>query len=57
MLYTETVSNPLIAVPEEERLKMGITNGLLRVSVGIEEEADIVRDFMQALETAYGPEE
>ena len=33
---------------------MGITNGLMRVSVGIEEEEDIVNDFLNALEIAYG---
>lgn len=33
---------------------MGITNGLLRVSVGIEEEEDIIHDFLNALEIAYG---
>lgn len=56
--YRTTLSYPPMSshenVPEEERLKMGITNGLLRVSVGIEEEEDIVNDFLTALEIAYG---
>ena len=34
-------------------MKMGISDGLLRVSVGIEEPDDIIRDFTQALEIAY----
>lgn len=56
--YRTTLSYPPLSshenVPEEERLKMGITNGLLRVSVGIEEEEDIIHDFLNALEIAYG---
>jgi len=56
--YRTTLSYPVMSshesVPEEERLKMGITNGLLRVSVGIEEEKDIIHDFLHALEIAYG---
>lgn len=56
--YRTTLSYPPLSshenVPEEERLKMGITNGLLRVSVGIEGEEDIIRDFLNALEIAYG---
>lgn len=58
--YRTTLSYPPLSshenVPEEERLKMGITNGLLRVSVGIEEEEDIINDFLNALEIAYGSE-
>lgn len=56
--YRTTLSYPPLSshdsVPEAERLKMGITNGLLRVSVGIEEEEDIIHDFLNALEIAYG---
>ncbi len=56
--YRTTLSYPALSshynVPEEERLKMGITNGLLRISVGIEEEKDIIADFINALEIAYG---
>ena len=37
-------------VPEAERLKLGITNGLMRVSVGIENPDDLIADFYQALE-------
>lgn len=35
-------------VPEEERLENGITNRLLRISVGIEDAGDLVRDLEQA---------
>lgn len=38
-------------VPEEERLKMGITDGLIRLSVGLEAWEDIWADLEQALET------
>ncbi|MEH7074736.1 methionine gamma-lyase [Neobacillus drentensis] len=37
-------------VPEEERRKMGITNTLLRLSVGLEAWEDIQEDLEQALE-------
>jgi cystathionine beta-lyase/cystathionine gamma-synthase len=52
--YRTTLSHPVSSshggVPEAERLKMGITNGLMRVSVGIEDAADLIADFTQALE-------
>jgi methionine-gamma-lyase len=37
------------AIPKEKRLQYGITDGLIRMSVGIENEADILRDLEQAL--------
>ncbi|MFQ5889094.1 MAG: trans-sulfuration enzyme family protein [Gemmatimonadota bacterium] len=39
-----------VVLPEERRRAMGIGPGLLRVSVGLEDEADIIGDFRQALE-------
>ena len=36
-------------VPEEERLKQGITSGLIRLSVGIEDREDLIEDLEQAL--------
>ena len=36
-------------VPEEERQRLGITAGLLRLSVGIEDAEDICSDLLQAL--------
>lgn len=36
-------------VPEEERLKQGITSGLVRLSVGIEDVDDLIEDIEQAL--------
>ena len=35
---------------EEERLAVGITSGLIRISVGLEDRQDILEDILQALE-------
>ncbi|KYO65255.1 trans-sulfuration enzyme family protein [Thermovenabulum gondwanense] len=40
-------------IAKEERLKMGIPDNMIRVSVGVEEIEDIIEDFEQALEKAY----
>lgn len=49
-----TLSHPLHSshhhVPKEELDKMGISFGLMRVSVGIEDAEDLIADFTQALE-------
>jgi len=37
-------------VPREERMAAGITDGLVRYSVGIEDPCDLVEDLRQALE-------
>lgn len=37
-------------VPEEERLSMGITDGLLRLSVGLEHADDLISDLEKAFE-------
>jgi cystathionine beta-lyase/cystathionine gamma-synthase len=39
-------------VPEEERHARGLTDGLVRLSVGIEDKDDIIEDLSQALENA-----
>jgi methionine-gamma-lyase len=41
-------------VPEEERAATGITEGLIRLSVGIEDAADLIEDLRQALECTAG---
>jgi cystathionine beta-lyase/cystathionine gamma-synthase len=38
------------SIPEEERNRLGVTPGLVRISVGIEDLADLVADLDQALE-------
>ena len=38
------------SIPEPERLKIGITDSLIRLSVGIEDEEDLLNDIEQALQ-------
>ena len=38
------------SIPEEERIRLGVTPGLVRISVGIEDVADLAADLDQALE-------
>ena len=38
------------AIPREERVKAGISDGLLRLSVGIEDVDDLIADISQALD-------
>ena len=38
-----------MTVPEERRLKIGLTPGLVRLSVGIEEIDDLLADLEEAL--------
>lgn len=45
--YPYTMSHA--CVPEEERKKQGVTDGLLRLSVGIEETEDLIQDLANAL--------
>ena len=40
------------SVPEKERELLGIGEGLVRLSVGVEDGEDLVRDVLQALEKA-----
>ena len=37
------------SIPEGERLKIGITDSLIRLSVGIEDVEDLLEDLEQAL--------
>jgi methionine-gamma-lyase len=48
-LLSHPASMTHYSVPEEERLKYGITNGLIRMNVGIENIQDIIADLDQAL--------
>jgi len=40
------------SIPEAERALLGIGGNLIRLSVGVEEEEDLIRDIEQALEIA-----
>ncbi len=52
--YRTSLSHPVssshYSIPEAERQKMGITFGLMRVSIGIEDPDDLIADFRQALD-------
>ncbi|MEW5937278.1 MAG: PLP-dependent transferase, partial [Candidatus Thermoplasmatota archaeon] len=48
-LITHPVSMTHAAVPEEKRRKLGISEGLLRLSVGIEDPDDLIEDLQNAL--------
>ncbi|MEI6264078.1 MAG: aminotransferase class I/II-fold pyridoxal phosphate-dependent enzyme [Sphingobacteriia bacterium] len=48
-LLSHPASMSHMGIPREERLKFGITDGLIRLSVGIENIEDIINDFSQAL--------
>ncbi|HEU5309807.1 MAG TPA: PLP-dependent transferase, partial [Candidatus Eisenbacteria bacterium] len=37
------------SVPREEREKVGLTDGLIRISVGIEDVEDLLQDLEHAL--------
>jgi cystathionine beta-lyase/cystathionine gamma-synthase len=39
------------SVPEDRRIEMGITQGLVRLSVGVEDEADLLADLERVLRT------
>ena len=39
-------------LPDDQKDKLGITPGLVRISVGIEDEADLLADVLAALEEA-----
>ena len=39
------------SIPREERLKSGLADTLIRLSVGLEEKEDLIDDLQQALET------
>ncbi|XP_038208238.1 cystathionine gamma-lyase [Zerene cesonia] len=41
------------SVPEEQRTKLGITHSLIRLSVGLEDVDDLIKDLDQALNRAF----
>lgn len=49
-LVSHPASMSHMSVAKEERIKFGITDGLIRMSVGIESIADILNDLEQALQ-------
>lgn len=51
-LMTHPASTTHSSVAEEKRLEMGITEGTLRLNVGLEDPADLIDDLDQALRAA-----
>lgn len=49
-LITRPATTSHAGVPPEERVRMGISDSLVRVSVGIEDPGDLAEDFEQGLE-------
>lgn len=49
-LVNHPVTMTHASIPEPERLKIGITDSLIRLSVGIEDEKDLLDDLEQALQ-------
>lgn len=56
--FRTTIAYPALSshqsVPREQRYAIGITDGVLRISCGIEVTEDLVKDFLNALNVAYG---
>jgi cystathionine beta-lyase/cystathionine gamma-synthase len=50
-LVTHPASMTHAAVPVEQRLAIGITDGLIRISVGLESPEDVIADLRRALES------
>ncbi|KAL7891359.1 hypothetical protein AOLI_G00008350 [Acnodon oligacanthus] len=55
--YESLAEHPAImthaSVPENERMELGISDTLIRLSVGLEDEEDIIADLAQALSAAH----
>jgi cystathionine beta-lyase/cystathionine gamma-synthase len=50
-LVTRPATTSHLSLRREDRLKMGIADSLVRVSVGIEDPDDLIADFLKALDT------
>lgn len=42
-----------LSVPDERKLALGITDNLVRISIGVEDPDDLIADFTQALEAVH----
>ncbi len=49
-LITHPATTTHLRIGAEERVRLGITDGVLRLSVGLEDPADLIADLTQALE-------
>lgn len=41
------------SIPELQRAALGISDTLIRISVGLEDEEDLIEDLQQALKIAF----
>jgi O-succinylhomoserine sulfhydrylase len=53
-LATHPATTTHMRLPEEERARLGITAGTVRLSVGLEDVADLIEDLADALDTIGG---
>jgi cystathionine beta-lyase/cystathionine gamma-synthase len=53
-LVTHPVTMTHADVPDEQRLASGITPGLFRLSIGLEDAADLIDDLARAMEAVWG---
>jgi methionine-gamma-lyase len=51
-LVTHPASTTSVGIPKADRERAGITDGLIRVAVGLEDAEDLIADFDQALRAA-----
>ncbi len=52
-LLTHPASMTHATIPAEQRRALGVTDGLIRLSVGLEDAEDLIEDLNQALEKAH----
>ncbi|GJQ30278.1 MAG: methionine gamma-lyase [Phycisphaerae bacterium] len=52
-LVTHSASMTHADVPREHRLRVGITDGFVRISVGLENPSDVIADLDQAFDTVF----
>jgi O-succinylhomoserine sulfhydrylase len=50
-LMTHPATTTHQRLSEEQRARLGIGDGLVRISVGLEEPRDLIRDVLQALDS------
>ena len=54
-MATHPATTTHMRIGAEERARLGITDGVIRLSVGLEDPADIIDDLMQALDSLANP--
>ncbi|HYB53151.1 MAG TPA: PLP-dependent transferase, partial [Thermoanaerobaculia bacterium] len=54
-LITHPATMTHASIPEEERNRLGVTQGLVRISVGLEDVEDLIADLDRALAAVPQP--